>query len=163
MAPQIDFMVQSGMLSEEMGRNHPDRSCLTSVLGGEDVPRIDCPREPCALQDGDILIAASDGIQYLSFDEIAALLDRHADRPSHAIAEALLAALDAHGDPEQDNATFTVVKVALGRASSLRLAGAGTATAAAQRPEREFAARTPSRLGSALLMRGAALFRSSAQ
>ncbi len=163
MAPQIDFMVQSGMLTEEMGRNHPDRSCLISVLGGEDVPRIDCPREPCALQDGDILIAASDGIQYLSYDEIAALLDRHADRPSHAIAEALLASIEAHGDPEQDNATFTVVKVALGRAASLRLAGAGSATATAQRPEHEFAARTPSRFRSALLTRGAALFRSSAQ
>jgi PPM family protein phosphatase len=67
MAPQIDFMIRTGLLSEDAGRNHPDRSCLTSVLGGEDIPRIDCPAEPFELQEGDILIAASDGIQYLSF------------------------------------------------------------------------------------------------
>jgi protein phosphatase len=163
MAPQIDFMVQTGMLSEDAGRNHPDRSCLTSVLGGEDVPRIDCPHEPFALAHGDILIVASDGIQYLSFDELEELLDAHSDRPSAAIADALLARLESHGDPEQDNATFTVVKVALERAADLRLAGGRHAEEAARPPEREFAARAPSRLRSALLMRGAALFRSSAQ
>jgi serine/threonine protein phosphatase PrpC len=163
MAPQIDFMVQSGLLSEEMGRNHPDRSCLTSVLGGDDVPRIDCPREPFALQDGDILIVASDGIQYLSFDELTALLDRHAGRPSAAIADALLAELEAHGDPEQDNATFSVVKVSRDDAAARRIASQGHATDALPQAERSFAARTPSRLRSALLMRGAALFRSSAQ
>ena len=32
MAPQIDFMVQSGLLDAEAGKNHPDRNCLTSVI-----------------------------------------------------------------------------------------------------------------------------------
>ena len=163
MGPQIDFMVQTGLLSEDAGRNHPDRSCLTSVLGGEEVPRIDCPRESFALEDGDILIVASDGIQYLSLEEIEDLLRAHADRPSTVIADALLARLEAHGDPEQDNATFTVVKVALDRAADLRLASARGAEGTVRPAERDFAARAPSRLRSALLTRGAALFRSSAQ
>ena len=163
MAPQIDFMVQTGMLSEEMGRNHPDRSCLTSVLGGEDVPRIDCPREPFALRHGDILIVASDGIQYLSFDEIAALLHDHTDRPSNAIADALLAELEANGDPEQDNASFTVVKVMRARASDIRLAAGRETHRDAPPADRDLVARMPARLRSVLLTRGAALFRSSAQ
>jgi len=164
MAPQIDFMVQTGMLSEDAGRNHPDRSCLTSVLGGEEVPRIDCPREPFALEDGDILIVASDGIQYLSFEEIEEVLGLHDGRPSSSIADALLARLEAHGDPEQDNATFTVVKVAFDRAADLARAGRRSGEETGHPlPEREFAARAPSRLRSALLLRGAALFRSSAQ
>jgi PPM family protein phosphatase len=163
MAPQIDFMVQSGLLSEELGRNHPDRSCLTSVLGGDEVPRIDCPREPLALEDGDILIVASDGIQYLSFDEIGEVLDRHAGEPSSAIADALLARLEAHGDPEQDNATFTVVRVTFPRAAGLRLAGGRDTETEAEAAPRAAAAQAPSRLRNSLLMRGAALFRSAVQ
>jgi protein phosphatase len=163
MAPQIDFMVQTGMLSEDAGRNHPDRSCLTSVLGGEDVPRIDCPTEPLDLREGDILIAASDGIQYLSFPEIEALLRAHAEEPSRSIADALLAQLEAHGDPEQDNATFTVVKVSLDRASEMNASAPGDGESVARPREREFAARAPSRLRSSIFLRGAALFRNSAQ
>jgi serine/threonine protein phosphatase PrpC len=163
MAPQIDFMVQTGLLSEDVGRNHPDRSCLTSVLGGEDVPRIDCPAEPFDLREGDILIAASDGIQYLSFAEIEDLLKKNLDQPSRRIADALLGRLDAHGDPEQDNASFTVVKVLLDHVAR-RAAGAdGTSASVPQSKTRDFAARAPSRFRSALLTRGAALFRNSAQ
>jgi protein phosphatase len=163
MAPQIDFMIQTGMLSEDAGRNHPDRSCLTSVLGGEEVPRIDCPGEPFELRDSDILIAASDGIQYLSFPEIEDILAANSDKPSRWIADTLLARLEAHGDPEQDNASFTVVKVVLDRAQAsddrthVRSGGSG------REQVDQVAARSPSRFGSALLMRGAALFRSSAQ
>ena len=113
MAPQIDFMVESGMMSEDVGRNHPDRSCLTSVLGGEYVPRIDCPPEPLLLKDGDVIIAASDGIEYLHLLEMSEFLHEFADRPSGTIADELLARLEAHDDPEQDNASFTVIKVAI--------------------------------------------------
>jgi hypothetical protein len=127
MAPQIDFMIRTGLLSEDAGRNHPDRSCLTSVLGGEDIPRIDCPAEPFELLEGDILIAASDGIQYLSFPEIEDVLLTHSDKSSRWIADALLSRLEAHGDPEQDNASFSVVKVVSRprRAASWRLPQGG--------------------------------------
>jgi protein phosphatase len=164
MAPQIDFMVQTGMLSEDAGRNHPDRSCLTSVLGGEEVPRIDCPTEPLDLQEGDILIAASDGIQYLSFAEIEEVLRARADEPSARIADALLSRLEAHDDPEQDNASFTVVKVAFDRAAEARARAGGEPQTVARGREPDLAARTASRLRSAISLRGAAaIFRNSAQ
>jgi PPM family protein phosphatase len=162
MAPQIDFMIRSGLLSEDAGRNHPDRSCLTSVLGGEDIPRIDCPSEPFDLHEGDILIAASDGIQYLSFAEIEDVLLTHSDRDARWIADALLSRLEAHGDPEQDNATFSVVKILPAR-SAWKDAGLHRDAQAPQVDDRDFAARAPSRPKSSLLLRGAALFRNSAQ
>jgi PPM family protein phosphatase len=163
MAPQIDFMIRTGLLSEDAGRNHPDRSCLTSVLGGEDIPRIDCPAEPFELQDGDILIAASDGLQYLSFPEIEDLLLTHSDMSSRWIADALLSRLESHGDPEQDNASFSVVKVLRDRGMRAEAAGRRSAEPAAPVAERDFAARAASRLKSALLLRGGGLFRNSAQ
>jgi serine/threonine protein phosphatase PrpC len=165
MAPQIDFMIRSGLLSEEAGRNHPDRSCLTSVLGGEDIPRIDCPAEPFDLQHGDILIAASDGIQYLTFAEIEEVLRAHSSKPARRIAGALLTVLEAHGDPEQDNATFTIVKVLSERSRRLEIAAANESEATMNGTERQYAARAPSSswLKSTLLTRGAALFRNPTQ
>jgi PPM family protein phosphatase len=163
MAPQIDFMVRTGILSEDVGRNHPDRSCLISVLGGEDIPRIDCPAEPLDLRHGDILIAASDGLQYLTMPEIEDVLLTHGDRPSAWLANALLARLDAYGDPEQDNASFAVVKVALPEAAAEALPTSAQDGAARNAPPAGFAARAPSRLGSVLLLKGASLFRSGTQ
>ena len=51
MAPQIDFMVETGVIPAESGENHPDRNCLTSVLIGSEIARIDCPKDPLELCD----------------------------------------------------------------------------------------------------------------
>jgi len=74
MAPQIDYLVRTGVMEPETALNHPDRNCLTSVLAGNEVPRIDCPATPVQLMDGDIVIAASDGLQFLENPEIADIL-----------------------------------------------------------------------------------------
>ncbi len=163
MAPQIDFMIKTGLLTEDVGRNHPDRSCLISVLGGEEVPRIDCPAEPLPLQDGDIVIAASDGLQYLGMDEIESVLLAHADKPSAWLANALLDRLEAFGDPEQDNASFAVVKVALRGAGRAARPQAPAEREDEEMQETRYAAHAPSRFGSVLLLKGASLFRSTAR
>jgi len=163
MAPQIDFMVRTGMMAEDIGRNHPDRSCLTSVLGGEHVARVDCPAEPTDLKDGDILIVASDGIQYLSPEDLEEILASGADRSSRAIADTLLERLKEHGDPEQDNASFSVIKVSARDRRSQRKARPRRVGAREEPLETDVTARAPSRFKSSILLRGASLFRSSAQ
>jgi len=111
MAPQIDLMVASGMIESEAGANHPDRNCLTSVLIGDEIPRIDCPRSPTKLQDGDVLIVASDGLQFLSNQQIEDALVASSDLSSDGISEFLLDALTALDDPDQDNISFSVIKI----------------------------------------------------
>ncbi len=111
MAPQIDFMVKSGLLSHEEARCHPDRNTLTSVLFGEDVPRIDCPAEPLELRASDMLIVASDGLQFLTDEEIAAVLKVHRTANSAEIADNLLERLRQLEDPDLDNVSFSVVKL----------------------------------------------------
>lgn len=110
MAPQIDLMVAAGALTEDAAANHPDRNALTSVLFGDEIESIDCRDEPFLLEDGDVLIAASDGLQFLHNDEILAILKRNLARPAATIARELLAALDALDDPAQDNISFSVIK-----------------------------------------------------
>ncbi len=111
LGPHIDYMVRSGMMPEEIGRNHPDRNALTSVLIGEAIERIDCPERPFQLKDGDILIVASDGLQFLSNRQITQIVADNAESGSAVIAERLLQELSDLDDPEQDNVCFSVIKV----------------------------------------------------
>lgn len=111
LAPQIDLMVKSGMLDAETARHHPDRNCLTSVLMGTDIPKIDCGKPPVSLAKGDIVVVSSDGLQFLSNEEIADILNRHKDDSSEVIADALMKAVHELDDPDQDNVSLAVVKV----------------------------------------------------
>ncbi|MEO1640650.1 MAG: protein phosphatase 2C domain-containing protein [Pseudomonadota bacterium] len=111
MAPQIDFMVKSGLLDEEAGRNHPDRNCLTSVILGDRVAKSDCPKTPFELQVGDIVVVSSDGLQYLEDAKIQKILHRYRRKKAAEIAGYLLEAIEALADPDQDNCTFSVIKL----------------------------------------------------
>lgn len=133
LAPQIDFMVKSGLLDAQDALRHPDRNTLTSVLFGEDVPKIDCPQDPLELRPGDILIVASDGLQFLSEDQITTVLNANADAQSSEIADILLEGVHQLNDPELDNVSFSVVKLTdahqsnaqadVGKAEAMRCVG----------------------------------------
>ncbi|MCV6592572.1 MAG: protein phosphatase 2C domain-containing protein [Silicimonas sp.] len=111
LGPHIDYMVRSGMMTEDVGRNHPDRNALTSVLIGEPIERIDCPDRPFRLRNGDILIVASDGLQFLTNGQITRTVEEQAAFGSAAIAQALLEGLTEVDDPDQDNVCFSVIRV----------------------------------------------------
>lgn len=128
MGPQIDFMVAEGLMDRDVALEHPDRNCLTSVLGGDEIPRIDCPADPFQLQDGDIIVAASDGLQFLESWEIEAILAEYGGEPSQLIATALLDEIERLDDPDQDNVSIAVVKVALPTAKVQKLDSARVAT-----------------------------------
>lgn len=119
MAPQIDLMVAAGAITEDAAANHPDRNCLTSVLFGDEIEAIDCPEEPFILEDGDILIAASDGLQFLENSEILFTLKQNLSKPAASIAKSLLDQLIALDDPAQDNVSFTVIKAEAAVADAL--------------------------------------------
>jgi serine/threonine protein phosphatase PrpC len=118
LGPHIDYMVRSGMMPEEIGRNHPDRNALTSVLIGETIERIDCPERPFQLKDGDILVVASDGLQFLSNATISHILNENQHRKSAEIANCLLEELRDLDDPEQDNVSFSVIKIEMTAAAA---------------------------------------------
>jgi len=111
MAPQIDFMVKSGLMDAETGANHPDRNCLISVLMGMRIPKVDCPVKPVELRAGDIVICASDGLQFLTNPQIEKVVGRYSRKRSTEIAERLLEELVRLDDPDQDNISFTIIKV----------------------------------------------------
>jgi PPM family protein phosphatase len=111
MGPQIDFMVQSGLLDANLAANHPDRNCLMSVLMGAQIAKVDCPTRPLELKAGDIIVCASDGLQFLSNAQIAKTLAKYRKSRSTEIAERLLDEIYKLDDPDQDNISFTIIKV----------------------------------------------------
>jgi PPM family protein phosphatase len=111
MAPQIDFMVKSGLMDAETAANHPDRNCLISVLMGTRIAKIDCPGKPTELRAGDIVVCASDGLQFLTNAQIEKVLGKYRKSRSTEIAERLLDELNKLDDPDQDNISFTIIKV----------------------------------------------------
>lgn len=111
MGPQIEYLVKTGEINEEEGENHPDRNCLTSVLIGEEISQIDCPLKPVKLHKNDVIIVASDGLQFLSDSEIAAYMAQNAGQSSAEISVGLMSELNALNDPDQDNISLCVIRV----------------------------------------------------
>lgn len=107
MAPIIAEQVDAGELTPEEAALHPHRNALRSALVGEDIPLIDASASPLVLKEGDKIILASDGLQTLSDDEIAAILS--ADEDAHGLAEQLIEAVEAKQRRGQDNTTVMVV------------------------------------------------------
>ena len=111
LGPQVDMMVAAGALSAEEGRRHPDRSVLTSALLGQDIPKIDCPASGFDVRAGDAIIIASDGLQYLSADDIARVLRERPFARSADIVDALMTAVQDLDDPDLDNVTIGLIQV----------------------------------------------------
>ncbi len=99
------------MIDPETGKNQPDRTCLSSVLMGDVVAKIDCPKTPYELKVGDIILVSSDGLQFLEDEKIQQILVTHAESPSNEISGHLLEAIQVLDDPDQDNVSFSVIKV----------------------------------------------------
>jgi serine/threonine protein phosphatase PrpC len=107
---QIDYLVSRGIMRREEAQSYPDQSCLTSVLIGAEIAQIDCRATPFQIRDGDILIVASDGVQYLSEIQIEAVLRFNQKRSADDIGAAMMCALRQLDDPTQDNIALCVIK-----------------------------------------------------
>lgn len=112
MAPIIAKMVEDGELDPQAALNHPNRNALTSVLMGGKVKLKNAPEAATELHPGDVVIAASDGLQFLSDAMIAEVLAGQAGASSQDICSGLLQALEALEDPDQDNIAILVLQLA---------------------------------------------------
>lgn len=111
LAPQIDAQLQSGDLTEDEARNHPDRSALVSALMGKKMSLVDLPEEELELNPGDWVIIASDGIETLEPAEVAALVGQNIDIRASDMARLLMQAVLDCNTPDQDNVTIAAVKI----------------------------------------------------
>jgi protein phosphatase len=84
---------------------------LRSALGGGRIAMIDWRREAYELEEGDLLLAASDGLWTLSLPEIAEHLAVLTPETAAVIATELLRLVKAKAKTNQDNVTIGIMKV----------------------------------------------------
>ena len=109
-ATELADQVRAGLITEEQARTDPARHELLSALIGDSIYEVDDP-SPTDLLPGDVLVAATDGIETLSNEEIASVVGEYAAAGAAAVAMALLDAVAAKQMPRQDNTTVVVVRI----------------------------------------------------
>ena len=132
MAPVLADLVATGRMTAEEAAQDPSRHSLRSAVMGDDIHLIDVSSQPVAVQKGDRLLLASDGLLTLSEQEIADILRKTQDAPLEDSAAALIQAVEAAEHPHQDNTTVL-----------LYAPGGGAEWAAADVDEREAAQGKP--------------------
>ena len=107
-AKELDEMVRRGETTPDAARNHPDRAALTSAVQGKALREVDQGR--IAVQPGDLVMLASDGIATLPPDELTVICATHADQDVKVIATEIIDHVNALQRQDQDNATVLVVR-----------------------------------------------------
>ena len=110
LAPALDLLAAEGTITAEAARNDPRRHMLRSAVTGEELDMIDLSRKPLALQPGDVIVLASDGIHTLNETEIARIVAAYIDDGCQGIANALVRSIENQRMPHQDNATIMVIR-----------------------------------------------------
>ena len=105
MAPVLADLVSTGRMTADQAARHSSRHSLRSVVMGDEIPLIDVPSRPVALDQGDRVVLASDGLLTLDEQEIADVLKKTRDAPLEDSAAALIQAVEEVGRPYQDNVT----------------------------------------------------------
>ncbi|MFA5949444.1 MAG: protein phosphatase 2C domain-containing protein [Hyphomicrobium sp.] len=107
----LDKQAAAGIISLEAAKNDPRRHALHSALTGGRIPLQDLELQPLALEARDWLILASDGLLTVSGDDIASAICNFAGATPDTLADHLMALVDAHLNPRQDNTTIVAVEV----------------------------------------------------
>lgn len=123
MTPVLQDSVRKGQLSESEARSHPHRNALRSALTGEDISLIDLTDEFYVLQEGDIVLLASDGLLTLTESEVGSILNKCRNLSADEIVNRLLQSVNAVGKPRQDNTLIQIVKISGRKASKFWLLG----------------------------------------
>ena len=109
MAPVLQERVKKGELTQDEANTHPQRNSLLSAVMGDSIDTIDQPSSGISLNTGDVMIAASDGIQTLSENEIETLVHRWLEAtPDADLTDILLKAVLNKKNPRQDNISIMV-------------------------------------------------------
>lgn len=123
--PLLREMIAAGKLTPEKAARHPFRNLLQSALQGGAIELADSPEHPIALEEGDLVLAGTDGLQTLSDDEIARALAGAPFAEAAVPVGELLRAVKAAKKPKQDNATAAVILFSREAITSRQPAGSG--------------------------------------
>ncbi len=105
MASELDELVAEGRMTAEEAEQDPRRNMLNSAVMGDRIEMINESGQPVAVEKGDLVVLASDGLLTLDKPKIARILQEKQDAPLEDSVKALIQAVEAAGHPYQDNVT----------------------------------------------------------
>jgi len=111
MAPVIAAQAARGELTTRQAAEHPFRNVLRSALALEPLSMFELRDEPYELLPGDIVIAASDGLNSVDPKILTAQLEQGTKKSADQIALSLLNLVKEARVPHQDNTTVAVIRV----------------------------------------------------
>lgn len=124
----LDQQAAAGIISEEIAKSDARRRALHSALTGQPIPLKDIELDGEPLYPGDWVIVASDGLLTLSGDAIATLIHEHAAEAPETLVAAMISAVEAEQEPNQDNTTVAALRVVEGSADPSRVGENATAS-----------------------------------
>ncbi|MCE6960159.1 protein phosphatase 2C domain-containing protein [Cereibacter sphaeroides] len=139
-------LVEAGRMTRAEAAGHPRRNVLRSALTGNPLTLVDV--NSLALEPGDAVVIATDGLDALPEAELVEILNDRMRGGARAVTEALLAAVERKGHPSQDNTSVIVYRhpgTRAGRPGALNLSAWRLPLAAAG-------------VGSALVLAGLAIY-----
>jgi len=102
----VNEQLRTGAITSQQARNHPYRNIVTRALGGPNPVDVDVTEEP--MQDGDIILLCSDGLNTMIPDEeILSIVAKSRDDLDKACEELINTANQNGGE---DNVTAILVK-----------------------------------------------------
>jgi PPM family protein phosphatase len=111
MAPVLAAQAARGEMTTREAAEHPYRNVLRSALALEPLSLFELRDEPYELLPGDIVIAASDGLNSVDPKILAAQLELGIKKSADQIASSLLGVVREARLPHQDNTTVAVIRV----------------------------------------------------
>lgn len=108
---QAGLMVRSGQFKESDPEVQAVKSVLVSALTGRKLEIVDHPSTSVALNSGDVLILASDGLNTITEDEISSIVAGNNGGNAKALSTALIDAVKERRADRQDNTTVAITRV----------------------------------------------------
>ncbi len=110
LAPVLDQLAAEGKITPEQAKSDPHRHMLRSAITGEGLDHIDISKRPLALEAGDYVILASDGIHTLDMPKLVKIISAQGQDGPLQLSEAIVREIDHQREPHQDNATVIAVR-----------------------------------------------------
>jgi protein phosphatase len=111
--PVLKEMAELGKISSLEPENISSGNVLRAALTGDEIALIDQPRTPVSLQEGDLILAATDGIHTLTEANIMAACTEAATMDASVVASNIVQAVRAVDKPRQDNTTVAVMRASV--------------------------------------------------
>lgn len=108
--PLLNELVAKGDLTAQQAAASSLKNRLRAALVGGEVALVDQSPAPLPLVEDDIIIAGSDGLQTLTDDQIAELLQHYGKAAALPLALRLVQTVLDAGAPKQDNITAAIIK-----------------------------------------------------